>query len=237
MNLIDKLRGRNGAQSIIVPGAATSAIRDQPNADFLEAEVLELAKMAYETQGAKAFELPREHAAIHESGHAIVYTVSGVTVEEVEIYAVPQDRSCWAGWTRIADAKKWVVSPDTDPADDCAQIRYQVAGWTAEFLFLGKELRLASSLDEVVLAKSIANTVAWKTGANPTEVFLKNLAIVRGILQPNERVARAIAAKLSRGCRKKILGNSLRQILGEVQSPPKPGRAIKGNTSDVNRRC
>jgi len=203
----------------------------QPNSKELFAEAMILGEMAYEAQGPRAFEAPREAAALHEAGHAVIYAASGIAVESVAVWPIPTNRACWIGLTESA-VGKWFISKDTSPEADAAQIRYQMAGWVAEITFMGKDFRAASSIDEVVMAQNIARYVAMKTGSHPATVFIENCAIVNDVLQRNEAAVRAIAKKLSTGCRKKLLGVSLAKILADVTTDARLTNAASVKTGD-----
>lgn len=56
--------------------------------------------------------------------------------------------------------------------------------------------RAASSLNEVLLAQLIAETIATKTGRDHLEIFHENCEIAGGVLQRSVDVVREISRKL-----------------------------------------
>lgn len=128
----------------------------------LVAAIEAAAVNAFREHGATAFAAPREAAAVHEAGHAVMMTHEGLTVESVRIFS---RESSWSGWCAEKNSKEWTTSPTTSAENDLSRARIVIAGLAAEAL-TGLD-RAGSSLDEVGLSQLIGGINAGVKLADP----------------------------------------------------------------------
>jgi hypothetical protein len=176
---------------------------NRETADTLQESALELGRLAFTRQGAKAFECPIESAANHEAGHCILYRLLGYSVFKcfIEEHERPSETIAhfgnspvWLGFSE-ANSGKWEVTPATDPLDDLDEAATQVAGVVAE-MFFDKEYHQGSSLDEWALFKGICSQAAWKLGASHEEVSMNMLKRVGLLLRIHTEAHQKLANAL-----------------------------------------
>ena len=120
------------------------------------------ATAIYLAEGPAAFEAPREAAALHEAGHAVVGAHEGFSIEKLTISEKIQNgASLWGGFTH---SQPWSVKQTTQPADDLRHARFIIAGLAAESMTEWN--RAGSSLDELILAQLVTALAAQKVGAD-----------------------------------------------------------------------
>jgi hypothetical protein len=193
-------------------------LKNHETADPLQ----EAVQRAFVKQGARAFEMPRQHAAIHEAGHAVMFTAAGRTVSKCSIHSKwIANRKAWGGWTAY-DGERWRVDEESPVEDDVWQIRFQMAGVLAEVAFLGADFREGSSLDEVLTAQMLAATIAVKTVRDRVQIFNENCWEASRILQANADLIQAIAWKLlhARSLSRKKLAPLLSDVRDGVAQNP-----------------
>jgi hypothetical protein len=200
--------------TLITPDPESRAIRDR----LFKA----LMDDAYQREGARAFESPREHAALHEAGHAVISQTENIAVKHVRV----DDRwiagiQCWNGFT--ASNHQVETSPHTTIEQDFLSARMMIAGVVAEQCFL-PDFRAGSSLNEVVFGHMIVKNMAAKVrGGDEEQILLMIVNSVATDLQGNERTLRAIAAALMHA--RIVRGAPLRKLLANVRrvspAPPK----------------
>jgi hypothetical protein len=177
----------------------------------------ELTRRACLIQGDRAFDDPKSSAVVHEAGHAVLYAHHGVVVRYLKIWEGKKGmRGHWVGRAKT-DKYPWSVGPDASPEVNFKHACIQIAGRVAEELFDTENLRLGSSLDEIIQAQIIAGSIAQKTQENPARVFQSIDANTRNILKVNEDVVREIARRLDRD--HVVRRDALGVILGGVYRP------------------
>jgi hypothetical protein len=171
-----------------------------------------------ETEGVSAFAMPRDAAAFHEAGHAVVSKYEAMPVKRVAIFqasvsdtAATLFGAAWAG--RTSGSKKWSIGPDTSPIEDLKHSRIMLAGLASEVLF--GAARSGSSLDELITAQLATAMVAQKLGVGGEQLWPKVWQQTAEICFHNRKVIDAIAERLLR-CGS-ITGNALRQLLDDVE--------------------
>ena len=148
-------------------------------------------------QGPAAFDCPKTTACVHEAGHCIVYAIQGIVPERVSIKCRRrQGREYWGGVT---------MGPPDPPIDKHSDVRgdYEIAslkcaGFIAEMIFGDEEFRMASSLDEMLLVKLIATTIAGKNGDDLGYICPEIFARTMMRLQNHASVLLDIADELRR---------------------------------------
>jgi hypothetical protein len=104
----------------------------------------------------------------------------------------------WIG--RTFDGAPNGSGPDTAVETDIVAARNVIAGWVAEVRFDASDLRIGSSLDEVVRFKAVAHNIAVKTGAPFEDVTMGIIEGVFADLDSHSVEVEAIARELmSRG--------------------------------------
>lgn len=190
---------------------------DKRNVPAFYSDLLEYAAMGAAVQGPRAFENPRSATLVHESSHAVAYAALGVPVKRTKIWKVKRGIGAgqWLGAT-LADGTSWHVDDTTTPKNDFIIAACYIAGVLGEALFDHKNFRAASSADEVVLSRQIANSISFKTGRPFEEVMTGIICAVSDILETNADVVRAIAAELDR--REVIRRKRLAVLLAPVKA-------------------
>jgi hypothetical protein len=125
------------------------------------------AVQAFREHGAAAFAAPREAAAAHEAGHAIVGTAEGFRIRKVTVFPrsqMPGLGEVWGGRCMEADGS-WTTGPDSSADEDLRHARMIIAGIAAE-AFVGLD-KPGSSLDEVAVSQMIGINIGVKLG-DPT---------------------------------------------------------------------
>jgi hypothetical protein len=184
---------------------------------LLNRAFLDMAAMAAEFQGERAFDNPKSSAAWHEAGHAVIAATQGICPAEVRIWPVNESgRTHWEGWIEVM--RLLHVDPSTNVEDDRAQALFQIAGWVAEIVFDGANFRAGSSLDEVINAGRIARMIAVKTKREPVQVWTEILVGTAESLRAYKTVVSAIADELRRKRRinRRRLRAHLQPILGRA---------------------
>lgn len=168
--------------------------------DILEARrrLEEQVNQTLAEQGPRALDNPHSSAVYHEAGHVVVYAHFGMPVRKCKIARVKRGSSHgqWIGFT--SGGQKWRSDRSTPPADDFRHACCAIAGLFAEMLFDSANFRQASSIDEVAIAEGLAFNISRKTSHPYAEVYTRIALATADILQQNQNVVRAVAAKLDR---------------------------------------
>jgi len=159
-----------------------------------EALATETARILSE-HGQRAFEYPRESAAIHEAGHIVVHIALGGRVRGARIGC---DGTRWIGYTEYR-AGEWSVDPAAATADHFIKVaRNLYAGLAAEMAF-DPDFRQGSSLDEVYMSQWATGEAAHILGHSPQEMFENDVhGFTIHLLQQNERSHRRLTDHLLR---------------------------------------
>jgi len=112
--------------------------------------------------GMSAFEMTREAAIAHESGHVIVGAHEGTTFQSVRIFfrSMPPFGKVWGGWCAEENSKEWTSGPDTSAESDLSRARVIIAGLAGEAI-TGLD-KPGSSLDELALSQLLGVNAAVK---------------------------------------------------------------------------
>jgi hypothetical protein len=185
------------------------------SAEWAKQQFTELHHAAYQAQGPRAFDDPKSSAVVHEAGHAVLYAHHRIELSSVRVSQFKEgiERGHWTGKVKTVDYL-WHTGLDTPPQDDFKNACIQLAGWAAEALFDNNNMRLGSSLDEVIHARLLAVNIAQKTGHDPHQVLIEIFEKTFSILKKNETIVREIAALLDRDgiVRRKALGPILAKV-------------------------
>jgi hypothetical protein len=146
--------------------------------------------------GERAFECPKEAAAIHEAGHVVVNVALGGRVRRVDIDCHPS--GAWIGYTEYLNGE-WSLSPETATSEKWLEIaRNLYAGVAAEMLF-DPDFRQGSSLDEVVMSQWIGGEAAHLVNEDPASFWTTHVDRgVADILRKHRDVHGKIVANLMR---------------------------------------
>jgi hypothetical protein len=145
--------------------------------------------------GANGFLMSREDASLHEAGHAVIGALWGRKIRLCRV--MPKtigDRVQWGGKT-LARPDAYVLDEKSEPASDFAWSCFTAGGSLAEHLF-SKLPRAGSGLDEMIVVKHAASSIAFKTGGNPRVVAKAILGTTVQILKRHEAAVRELAAQL-----------------------------------------
>lgn len=178
----------------------------------------ELARTAFQIQGVRTFDEPKSSAVVHEAGHAVLFASYGVPMRSVRVWPHKKGitRGHWVGRAQPTEFK-WRVGPDASPEVNFKHACIQIAGRIAEELFDTENLRLGSSLEEIIQVRIIAGSIAQKTQENPNRVLQAIVTETRSILKSNESVVREIASRLDRD--QVVRRDALGAMLARVQRP------------------
>jgi hypothetical protein len=175
------------------------------------------------SEGVNAFISPRREAAAHEAGHCIIFAADGVDVLFTRVWpATPSPRVrrvfkrkrglFWVGWTETAGLPK-IADQHSAVADDLRYVRTLLAGQCGEALDRGGA-RSGSSLDEIILAQMICQTVASKTGGDAEAIYVRQRQIVVDTLAVFRAEHRQITKALMR--QQRLDGGELKQLIRSV---------------------
>jgi hypothetical protein len=145
--------------------------------------------------GADAFLMPRADAALHEAGHCVIGALWGRKIRLCRV--IPKtigDRAQWGGRT-LARPDGYLLDRESNPAADSCWACFIAAGPLAEHLF-SKRPRAGSGLDEMILVKHAAESIACKIGRDARATSTLILAKTIEKLKRHEGALRAIAAQL-----------------------------------------
>jgi hypothetical protein len=152
------------------------------------------------SKGPRAFDATQSAAAYHEAGHAVLYALAGIPVQQVWIKEIKREGVLtWIGECQ-ADVT-WQISAETPPSRDLLFAKITMAGWCAESVFVPGDKRAGSSLDEGVLAGAVCASVAAKTGRAQAHVLSEAIESVMMTLDVHRNPVQSIAMALIR-CRK-----------------------------------
>src|SRR6516164_712933 len=115
----------------------------------------------FNRHGAAAFEMSRDAAILHETGHTIVAAHEGVNFQSVRVFSrtVPLFGNVWGGWCAEKD-KEWTTGPDTSIESDLSRARIIIGGLAGEVV-CGLD-KPGSSLDELLLSQFVGLNAAKK---------------------------------------------------------------------------
>jgi hypothetical protein len=115
----------------------------------------------FDSHGLAAFEMSRDAALAHETGHTVVATAEGLTVQSVCIFARPTlFGTAWGGWCHEEGDGEWTTGPDSSADSDLSRARIIIAGLAGETV--ASLDRPGSSLDELALSQLIGLNAAIK---------------------------------------------------------------------------
>jgi hypothetical protein len=178
-----------GGAQISADPAATQHVRDQ---------ALTLLTNAIAAQGPRALENPRSSTIFHEAGHAVVHAHFGDAVVRCKVWQIKRgdEQGQWTGET--VAGQDWKSDEATSAKQDFRRACCLIAGQIAELLFDHVNFRQASSVDEVVIANSLAANAALKTGRDQRSVMMQVVRATKDILERNEDLVRKVAEGLER---------------------------------------
>ena len=166
--------------------------------------------------GPGAFLAPRQHAAVHETGHIISYILDGFSVVSVRVQrGWVNGEETWGGRT-MPDREVPGCGPDLDIANDLLAVRQHLAGWVCEKCFLD-DVKPGSSLDEIIFAEMICTAIGAKTNRDPRDVKREACEQLDLAFQANETTINAIADALMR--EKVLRGRRLAALLKNIVKP------------------
>jgi hypothetical protein len=145
-----------------------------------------LVEKVHALGGMDAFDCPKTSAAVHEAGHCVSHACEGFIPTRAAIWSIRRlGRTQWIGMTY--GTPPWRIDDRTSAEADMREARCLMAGVVAEALF-EPDFRAGSSLDEVVLAFSVVQSAAVKTGRTPGEqLWVSALADVAFRLKLHEK--------------------------------------------------
>lgn len=199
---------------------ALMAIPDEQRAAYAD-HAAALMGMAFQAQGATAFESTKRCAAIHEAGHCVVNTLVASPMmwppTMTRIWREPiKGLTVWLGETRPAkNAPRCAFDVRVDPYAYQAFAVSQLGGVVSEMLFDAADYRIGSSVDELVIAaggaKSLAAVGLFETADS---AFGALLNITSQMLICNRDVVQAIAERLQAS--RRVQGAELTNLLARI---------------------
>lgn len=190
----------------VLDGAAAEVARQAYKAQY---------GFAFAAQGPRAFEDPKSSAVVHEAGHAVVFAHHDFDVRYAKVWQLRGvQQGHWVGEVRTIKEYIFDTGPHTSPDDDFRNACIQFAGRCAELLFDRENVRLGSSLDEVVLVQLLAQNISQKSGIDPSAIMAKITASTHDVLKRNEVVVREVATLIDR--KGVAEGEELKSILAKV---------------------
>ncbi|MEI2771846.1 MAG: hypothetical protein V9G98_14255 [Candidatus Competibacter sp.] len=182
---------------------------------------------AVRLQGVRALESTRRHAAIHEAGHAVIYEITADDARWWRPYrlriwrepAAPDGLLFWAGRTDVSPkAPPERVDTRNDPTGAAVLALRALAGWASESQFCRKDFRMASSVDEMLLAGGCARSLATHWNREPEKVLEILIATATRMLQANKPILMTISSRLEQN--RKLENAELRRLLAGVVRQP-----------------
>lgn len=204
-----------------------SALRDLPDELRSKANLGVAARCVevLKSEGAAAFLMPREAAAWHEAGHAIVGRHEGYKITKVSIVRskrtfTPEQIAVlgevWAGVVDRDVADCQIIGPDTNPRDDLKWARMLIAGKRVEDITGWGAA--ASALDEPWLGQFVTGRAAEKLGVDGEELWYQIQREVDDICTTNREVLNRMSGELFE--REWITGGVLKKMLRAVKQVP-----------------
>jgi hypothetical protein len=208
------------------PTVSSAMLFDEASRQAFDSALLALTKAAIAFGGRDALTASKLEAARHEAGHAVIDTALGDQVRSVSIFRVPEHErqfkelgvavgEMWGGAT--FGTKSWACGPYTNPAADLKFVQHLIGGWVAEWANDASQMRPASSLDEIVVAKMSCAAAAHKLGEDDATLFIDQLGAVRDILVANKSAHAALTARLMR--KSSIGPDAIKRFLQNVRRP------------------
>jgi hypothetical protein len=165
------------------------------------------------TDGPRAFDCPKSSATVHEAGHCVIHALNGGMPTRAAIWPeIIDGRTQWLGNTE--GIGPWRVDEKTDVQADLRVAESKMAGVAAEYLF-DLDFRPGSSIDEIAIARSIVEGVAFKMGRDPALVLAETWITVISRLKMHERIVREIASRLRR--KRSIDARDLKLLLAPIK--------------------
>jgi hypothetical protein len=175
-----------------------------------------------ESEGVRAFEMPRTAACAHETGHAIMETMLGAHVKSVEIHICPKlsrlgVSDAWGGRVCCHGDTGWSIEEDTPVREIRHRVYRMVAGFAGECVLDPGNVRSGSSLDERVVGQLISTGVHEREGrsGHPRETWNECWGWVLAAIKHNADIGRQLMAKLD--AVKLVKGKPLDAILRRVR--------------------
>lgn len=182
---------------------------------------------AYATQGPRAFESTRHAVAIHEAGHAVIYAITADHARWWQAYrvkiwreAMPEALSGLTVWLGETQTSPKAPPIHVQPDDAKGTLIYALragAGVVSEMLFDGKDYRLGSSLDELLIVGGCARNLAtlhWHCA--PETAMARVFSGIAGMLRANADAVKTLARSLERS--RKLQGRELASLLRSAKS-------------------
>jgi len=180
-----------------------------------------------ERDGLRAAEMPRHHAIMHESGHAIVGAHDAVKIERVEIHSLPKAQlkmlvaigmikrgaKVWGGMT-YTDSLAVFTSIDVLLKRAC----FLIAGMIAERF--SQDYRSASSVDELVLSQLLIDKACheFASQVDPPQLWKACWRRTVAIIKHNSEAAEGLMRMLDR--HERVVGHRLDRALSKVRRVP-----------------
>lgn len=191
-------------------------IHDPAARALLGNHALDLYERAYAMQGEASLESTRRQAALHEAGHALLYclTANGQWPPPYKVRIWRDKPRVWLGRTHASR------NATPDPADrlnnEAIYAVRTVAGLMSEWTFDANDIRLGSSIDELVVFQQCAQYIAELAGLAAEEVIVRLMGSVRAALLANSDVVLMLADALER--RRKVEGRHLSRLLAGARA-------------------
>jgi len=164
--------------------------------------------------GPRAFDNPKEAAAIHEAGHVVAHTAMGGRVRRASIAC--HALGGWIGYTEYRGSN-WNISPQSAAVAKWLNVsRNLYAGIAAEMLF-DPDPREGSSLDEVLMSQFAGHQGALIADEDPKAFWGTNVHYwLRETLEKHRETHAEITTHLMR--HGKIDGRPLNELCAKVRS-------------------
>jgi len=123
----------------------------------------------FQKEGASAFEMPREAAAIHEAGHCIIGKLNGFKIKKVSIFekTLPAAEAAfrgydkvWYGRTEESPQRRWEVGPSVRKLGVDAKQLWNSEVWKLTILTCRHNLEVIDKIaDRLLKVGSITGSV------------------------------------------------------------------------------
>lgn len=135
---------------------ALAVLQEEARADAQKVCLQELMKILKE-EGPSAFQMPREAAVVHETGHAIVAHHEGTAVARVSVFD-DGIKGIWGGYTKFKKKNPDIDAATTPVPTILSQARIVIAGLVSEAT--SPWYHKASSIDELLVSQMLAHWAA-----------------------------------------------------------------------------
>lgn len=188
---------------------------------FVNQQVAQMARKAYQLQGDDAFVCTKRAAALHECGHALVFhlTANDILSPPYAVEIRETSKGVWEGFAshRPNYARREIQLDKISPKYTLLEGVRTLSGYCAEWLFDQDDFRIGSSPHDVALTTGLANIYAQLAGGSYSDAFEIMQTLAMDMLDANASLVKSMASRLERAHRMEEA--ELRHYLASAEKP------------------